>query len=81
MSITSTTSTGRIRVSKGAVNCRERRKATVTGYRAGTQPLVEVRMFRDDRDPGAFVDLSVPQARELVRLLETAIAAHDSNGN
>ena len=67
----------RVRVSKGAVNCQQRRKATVTGYRAGAQPLIEVRVFADSRDQGAFFDLSVSQAREFVRLLQTALAAHD----
>jgi hypothetical protein len=55
----------------------------VTGYIFAAQPLVEVRLFRDHRDQGQFIDMSLPQARQLVRLLLDAIngasdlACHD----
>jgi hypothetical protein len=57
----------------------------ITGYVAGTEPLVEVRLFRDHRDQGMAIDLTFPQARQMVRLLLDAIegaadlARHDGN--
>lgn len=74
---------GKDRAFKGGVAAKERRKATVTGYVFAAQPLVEVRLFRDHRDQGQFIDMSLPQAREMVRLLLDAIegasdlACHD----
>lgn len=58
---------------KGAVSATSRRKVTVAGYRFGTQPLVEMRVLRNHRDQGEGVDLTLPQAREMVRLLLDAI--------
>lgn len=77
--------TSRERAFKGAVAGKARRKAIVTGYLAGTEPLVEVRLLRDHRDQGKAIDLTFPQAREMVRLLLDAIeaaadlACHDRN--
>lgn len=74
---------GKERAFKGGVAAKERRKATVTGYVFAAQPLVELRLFRDHRDQGHFIDMSLPQAREMVRLLLDAIegasdlACHD----
>lgn len=73
------------RAFKGGITARDRRKATVTGYVFAAQPVVEVRLFRDHRDQGQFIDMSLPQARELVRLLSDAIegaadlARHDGS--
>lgn len=73
MSQTGAKTAGRERTFKGAVAGKERRKATVTGYRVSSEPSLEVRLFRDHRDQGEFIDMTLPQARELVRLLTSAI--------
>ena len=73
MSNTRGSPASRERAFKGGLSGKERRKATVTGYVFAAQPLVEVRLFRDHRDQGQFIDMSLPQAREMVRLLLDAI--------
>ena len=57
---------------KGAVTGKARRKATVRCYLAGTEPLVEVRVVREGGQ-GAAIDMTLPQARQMIRLLLDAI--------
>ena len=61
---------------KGAVTGKAHRKATVRGYLAGTEPLVEVRVVREGGQ-GDAIDLTLRQSRQLLRLLLDAIEGAD----
>ncbi|KQQ29432.1 hypothetical protein ASF53_19565 [Methylobacterium sp. Leaf123] len=63
---------------KDAVAGLSRRKLIVAGYVSGTQPLVEVRFHQQGGRMGPHVDLTLPQARQMLRLLLTAIESADS---
>lgn len=60
---------------KGAITGKAKRKATISGYVFGTEPLVEVRLIADQHGQGESIDLTFPQARQMVRLLLDAIEA------
>lgn len=70
---------------KGAITGKAKRKATITGYVFGTEPLVELRLIADQHGQGESIDLTFPQARQMVRLLLDAIesaadiARHDGS--
>lgn len=63
---------------KAGLNVKATRKATVSAYTFGTEPLVEFRVL----DPGHRKELdatmSLPQAREAVRLMQAAIDAAEA---
>ena len=58
---------------KGGITGKSKRKATVTGYVFGSEPLVEVRLIADQHGNGEAIDLTFPQTRQMVRLLLHAI--------
>lgn len=60
---------------KGGITGKTKRKATITGYVFGSEPLVEVRLIADQHGNGEAIDLTFPQARQMVRLLLDAIEA------
>jgi hypothetical protein len=64
------------RAFKSAVTGLERRKLTVAGYRFGTQPLVDLRILAHQGE-GETIALTLPQARQAIRLLLDAIEAAD----
>ena len=63
---------------KDAVAGLSRRKLIVAGYVSGSQPLVEVRFHQQGSCKGPYVDLTLPQARHMLRLLLSAIESADS---
>lgn len=63
---------------KGQVDGLTHARLVVTGYRFGSQPLVELRTMVANRQP-VMIDLSLRQAREAVRLIETAIQALEAD--
>ncbi|GJD92955.1 hypothetical protein [Methylobacterium iners] len=67
--------TKRERTFKGGLNGLAQRKLTMKGYRSETQPVIELRIFDQARGRSDHIDLSIPQARQTLRLLLDAIEA------
>lgn len=60
---------------KAGLNGLARRKLTVSGYLFGSQPIVELRILDPEHKSDRHIDLSLPQARQTLRLLLDAIKA------
>lgn len=63
---------------KGNVNGLSSRRMIVTGYQAGSQPLVELRIMNAARLPVTF-DMTLSQARAARCLLDNAIQALEAD--
>lgn len=63
---------------KGGVAGRQGRKLTVAGYRFGTLPLVQLRILPPGNGRAQDIEMTIPQARETLRLLTAAIDAAEN---